>query len=331
MTWPIVVTEPEYRKAEDVFTAAADFTVSCAPPDEAVLAEHIRTVAARAVVLGVERYGGALYAALPAGGVLSRFGVGHDGLDKTKATAAGLFVTNTPGVLDDAVAEHALALILAVAKHVAEFAASVRAGEWRPHSTLELRGKTLAVIGCGAIGRRLARAARTALGMRVVGCEVRTELHPDLRRSGDFDDVTTELARAVARAEVVSLHVPANPATQHLIDARALEAFRPDAILVNTARGMIVDEDALYDSLAAGRLGAAALDVFEAEPYTPRASEKDLRSLPNVVLTPHIASNTTDACRRMGERALENIRLILSGHPEQADLVAVPAAQTEKP
>ncbi|NOY80266.1 MAG: hypothetical protein GXP31_04590 [Kiritimatiellaeota bacterium] len=325
MTWSLVVTEPEYRKAEAVFDGAADFTVCSVPPDEMLLAERIRTMAAPAVVLGVETYRGPLYAALPAGGILARFGVGHDGVDKIKATAAGLFVTNTPGVLDDAVAEHALALILAAAKDIAEFASKVRAGEWRPHSTLELRGKTLAVIGCGAIGRRLARAARAGLGMRVVGCEVRTELHAALRRSGDFDDVTAELAQAIGQAEVVSLHVPANADTRHLIDARALDAFRPGAILINTARGMIVDEDALYDSLTTGRLGAAALDVFETEPYTPRTPGKDLRALPNVTLTPHIASNTTAACRRMAERALENIRLILTGHPEEADLVASPA------
>lgn len=324
MSWPIVITEPEYHKAETVFSAASDFTVHVVQPEEDLVADKIKTVNARAAVLGVETYSGPLYAALPRGSILSRFGVGHDGIDKPRARASGLFVTNTPGVLDDAVAEHALALILAVAKNIAEFATAAQRGEWRPHSTLELRGRTLAVIGCGAIGCRLAHAARAGLGMRVIGCEVRTDLHEGLSQTGDFDSLTQTLDTAVAGADVVSLHVPVAAATRGLIDRQSLASFRPGAILINTARGPVVDEDALFDALANGRLGAAALDVFEAEPYIPRTPGKDLRALPNVLMTPHIASNTVEACRRMALRALDNIRAVLDGHPERADLVASP-------
>jgi len=272
----------------------------------------------------VETYSGPLYTVLPRGGVLSRFGVGHDGIDKRRAAAAGLFVANTPGVLDDAVTEHALALLLTVAKDIAQFALETQNRQWRPHSTLELRGRTLAIVGCGAIGCRLAHAARVGLGMRVIGCEVRTDQHEPLMQTGDFETVTADLETAVSSADVVSLHVPAVPATRGLIGRQVLAAFRADAILINTARGPVVDEDALFEALAGGRLRAAALDVFEAEPYVPRTPGKDLRTLKNVLMTPHIASNTDAACRRMARRALDNIRAVFNGRPEQADLVVNP-------
>ncbi len=319
---PIVVTKPEWMKAEAIFRAAVDFQTVPAPPDEDELAAAIRRTGARAAVVGVEKYAGPLYDALPQGGVIARFGVGHDGIDKERAAKRGLFVANTPGVLDAAVAEHALALLLGAAKNLRRFIADLSGGPWRQERTDELAGKTLAVIGCGAIGRRLARAAALGLDMRVVGCDPRREIYPILAEKWNIPHCTPDFAEAVRGAHYVSLHIPASPENRHFIGRERLECLPQGCTLINTARGMIVDESALYDALASGGLAAAALDVFENEPYVPVSPEKDLRRLPNVLMTPHVASNTESACRRMAERALENIRLILAGRPEQADLVS---------
>jgi phosphoglycerate dehydrogenase-like enzyme len=239
--------------------------------------------------------------------------VGHDGIDKAQATAAGLLVTNTPGVLEDAVAEHALALLLAVTRNLAAFVRSMDAGNWSPRQGLEVRGRTLAVIGCGAIGRRVARAASLGFGMRVVGMEPRLGIAEELRREWGLAQVTGSFAEAVRDADAVSLHLPANAETRHLIGAGTIALMRPGAILINTARGAVVDEVALYEALAAGRLAAAGLDVFETEPYVPRHPDKDLRTLPNVVLTPHVSSSTREACARVATACLANLRSARDG------------------
>jgi phosphoglycerate dehydrogenase-like enzyme len=319
--WTVVITEPEYLKAKDVFTTAADLTPVVVAPAEAEVARAAQTHGAQAVILGVERYGEALYAALPKGGVIARFGVGHDGIDKGKATAAGLLVTNTPGVLEDAVAEHALALLLGVCRNLASFVRSIDQRRWAPSQGIELRGRCLAVIGCGAIGRRVARAAALGFGMTVVGMEPRRETAAELCRDWGVQRLTDDFADAVHGADAVSLHLPSNAATRHLVNAQTIARMQPGAILINTARGAVVDEVALYDALAAGRLAAAGLDVFEAEPYVPRQPDKDLRALPNVLLTPHVSSSTREACARVALACLANLRAAGAGRYETMSLL----------
>jgi len=319
----VAVTELEFEKGRGAFEAAASEGLRCAPapPGEAELAEAVREQGARHVVVGVERYRGELYRALPRGGVVSRFGVGHDGIDKGLATAAGLLCTNTPGALDDSVAEHALALMLCAARDVAARDALVRRGAWEPRVGSELRGKRLAVIGCGAIGCRVAEIAAFGFGMEVVGCKRRAVDEAAMARRHGFARIVLEFAAAVAEADYVSLHIPSGAETRHFIDAARLGAMPAKAWLINTARGAVVDESALYDALAAGALAGAALDVFAEEPYVPQAPGKDLRTLPNVVLTPHVGSSTAEACRRMAERALRNIALAERGEFAAMDLL----------
>ena len=292
----VAVTELEYRKAEGVFTAAAGDGIECvsAPSDEAGLAGLIRE---------------------------ARFGVGHDGIDKALATRQGLMCTNTPGVLDDSVAEHAVALMLAAARHVPAVARATVEGRWSPIVGRELKGKTLAVIGCGAIGRRVAQIAARGLGMRVVGCEVAEVDAGLLKERYGVERVCKEFAEAVREADYVSLHIPALPATAHFMSAERLGRLADHAWLINTARGAVVDEAAVYDALAAGKLGGAALDVFEREPYEPVAAGKDLRVLKNVILTPHVGSSTQEACDRMAAEALRNIRLACAGKYEEMNLL----------
>jgi phosphoglycerate dehydrogenase-like enzyme len=319
----VTVTQLEYDKARGVFEAAAREGLRCvaAPADEPGLARAIGASAARHAIVGVEPYTGALYEALPRGGVIARFGIGHDGIDKARATAKGLYATNTPGVLDDSVAEHAIALMLAAARQVPRVAGEVRRSVWSPRMGRELAGKTLAVIGCGPIGRRVAQIAAFGLGMRVIGCDIADVDVESLRRTCGFADVVRDFAAAVAEAAFVSLHIPSTPQTRRFLNAERLGCLRTDAWLINTARGAVVDEIALYDAVESGRLGGAALDVFEREPYTPAAAEKDLRTLEAVIMTPHVGSSTQEACDRMAERALANIRLAEAGRYEEMDLL----------
>jgi glyoxylate reductase len=205
----------------------------------------------------------------------------------------------TPDVLTEATADLAFALILAAARRLPEAERAVRDGAWRTWEPagwlgLELHGATLAVIGAGRIGRAVARRAE-GFGMRVIAV-----------RSGD------PLAPALQQADVISLHTPLTPATHRLIDAGALARMKPGAILVNTARGGIVDQDALLAALRDGRIGAAALDVTDPEPLPP---DHPLLAAPNVLVVPHIGSATHATRERMAAMAVENIEAGLEGRP----------------
>ena len=267
----VAVTELEYRKAEALFVRAAKEGCDCvsAPAEEAALAAAVRAREIRHVIIGVEKYSGALYQALSPGGVVARFGVGHDGVDKAQATARGLLCTNTPGALDASVAEHAINLLFAAARRTVEQAVRLRAGEWLPQVGVELKGKTLAVIGCGAIGRRVAQIAVRGLGMQVIGCEVADLDVRRMQREFGFAAVVKDFAEGVSAADFVSLHIPLSPETRHFLNGGRLALLPTHCWVVNTARGALVDEAALFDALAAGKLAGAALDVFEREPYEP--------------------------------------------------------------
>lgn len=301
----VLVTESEYRKAEARFLSTPGLECRRAPDIEADLASAIREAHASHVVVGPATYAGALYDALPPGGVVARFGVGHDGIDKARATERGLLCTNTPGVLNQSVAEHTMLLVAAAARRLVAASTGMAQRAWDPVIGEELQGKTLAIIGCGAIGRSVARIAALGYGMQVAGCS-RPGAPPPAALE-HFHVVTNDFATAVREAEFVSLHMSASPENSHFINLDRLTHLGEGAWLINTARGSIVDERALFAALAARRLGGAALDVFAREPYAPGEGSGDLRSLANVILTPHIGSNTAQANARMAERALQNI------------------------
>jgi len=313
----VLVTETEYGRAPEVFESAP---VNCIATsgDEDSLAEAIATHGARYVIVGSVKYVGGLYDALPRGGVIARFGVGHDGIDKQKATTAGLFCTNTPSVLDESVAEHAILLMLAGARRLPALTSDMRRGQWAlGPAGIELRGKTLAVIGGGRIGQATARIATLGFGMRAIACR-RTATTGD---TWPFEQVTTDFAATVRDADFISLHLNAEPANNHFINRDRLALMLPRAWLINTARGSVVDEAALFDAIAGERLAGAALDVFDREPYVPVDPSRDLRTLPNVVVAPHIGSHTREANRGMAERALQNVLLAESGDHKRMDVV----------
>lgn len=315
----MLVTEPEYRKGEDCFDATDALECRRVPSEEPELAAAIRDARAKYVIVGPRQYTGALYDAMPAGGLIARFGVGHDGIDKVRATAARLMCTNTPGVLDRSMAEYTMLLIAAAAKRFPEAIATVAGGGWIMPAGADLYGKTLAVIGCGGIGRAVARIAELGYGMKVIGC-IRSGT-PAPAAIDHMARVTDNFADAVRDADFVSLHIPSRPDTYHFMNRERLSYVGNRAWLINTSRGAVVDEAALFDALSEGRIAGAALDVFAREPYVPQEGSGDLRSLRNVILTPHIGSATAEANRRMAERALQNVRCAVAGQRDRMDLI----------
>lgn len=272
-----------------------------APPDRAALAEAMR--AADGLLPCVTDRFDAELLALPGRRVqiVANFGVGVNNIDLAAAQAAGVVVTNTPGVLTDATADLAMALILASTRRMSETEAILRGGEWdgfRPTGWLGmgLQGKTLGILGMGRIGQATARRAALGFGMRIAYFN-RSPVGPL-----DFAAEPCATVEALlARSDVLSLHVPGG-GPQPLTAAR-IALMKRGAYLVNTARGDVLDEAALAEALAAGRLAGAGLDVFAEEPKVPRA----LLELPNVTLLPHIGSATLETRTAMGMLAVDNL------------------------
>jgi glyoxylate reductase len=281
-----------------------------APGDRPLTPEALRAAVAGAdaiVALLHDRVDDAvLEAAGPQLRVVANVAVGFDNIDLDAATRRGVTVTNTPGVLTDATADLAMALILAVTRRVGEGDRLIRAGEpwaWSIDFMLGrgLRGKTLGIVGYGAIGRATADRAR-AFGMDVIATR---------RAAADGASGIVTLDELLERADVVSLHCPLTAETRHLIDADALARMRPGSYLVNTARGPIVHEVALVAALRDGVIAGAALDVFEHEP----AVHPGLLALDNVVLVPHLGSATVETRTAMAELAADNVVAVLAGRP----------------
>ena len=248
---------------------------------------------------------------LPALRVIANCAVGYDNIDLGAARARGIMVTNTPNVLTESTADLTWALILAVARRLKEGKELVQSGAWQGwHPTellgLELSGATLGVVGAGRIGAAVARRA-VGFGMRIL--YVSRTAKPDLERVTGATRV--ELDRLLSESDVVSIHVPSTGETRRMFDGALLGRLKRGAILINTARGDIVDEPALIAALDEGHIGGAGLDVFSHEPTIPRA----LVEHPRVVALPHIGSATTHTRRAMAALAVDNVRAVLAGRP----------------
>ncbi len=244
--------------------------------------------------------------------LIAQFGAGVDNIDVLTANGRGITVTNTPGVLTEDTADMTLALILASARRVVEGATVVQEGRftgWSPTWMMGRRitGKRLGIVGMGRIGTAVARRAR-AFGLQV-HYHNRKPVSP--RLAEELGATYWEsLDQMLARTDIVSVNCPHTPATFHLLSARRLKLLRPEAILVNTARGEVIDEAALANMLARGELAGAGLDVYENEP----AINPKLLKLPNVVLLPHLGSATVEARTDMGEKVIVNIKTFMDGH-----------------
>lgn len=237
---------------------------------------------------------------------IAKHGVGLDNIDLEAARRHGIVVSATAGAIHDSVADHTLALLLTLARHIVEAHRDVTAGGWGGHMGMELRGKTMGIVGLGRIGKEVCLRAQ-AFGMRVVAHDP----YPDEAFAATHEVTFVPLGELLETSDIVSLHAAGGGAEGHLIGTAELERMKHSAFLVNTARGGLVDEAALAKALQAGRLAGAGLDVFAQEP--PAGSP--LLGLPNVVLTPHAAGFTQEGLLRMGDMAVENCLRALRGEP----------------
>ncbi|WP_420584684.1 2-hydroxyacid dehydrogenase [Ruegeria sp.] len=242
--------------------------------------------------------------------LLANFGVGYNHIDVDAAHAAGVAVTNTPGAVTDATADIAMTLLLSTARRAGEGERLVRAGDWQGwHPTQMLghhvTGKRVGIVGMGRIGQAIARRCHFGFGMRV---SYQSRSRKDLDFPAEYFSDLTALA---ARVDFLVLAVPGGAETRHLIDAGVLEAMNPSGILINIARGEVINEAALIAALQAGQIAGAGLDVYEFEPAVPQA----LRNMENVTLLPHLGTATEEVRTDMGHMALDNVAAFVAGRP----------------
>jgi len=321
----ILITEHVHADALARLRREPDFEVVAAGGDSAVLRDTLARV--DAIGVRIERIDAALIEAAPRLRVIAKHGVGTDNIDLVAAQARAIVVLNTPDANKVAVAEHAMALMLALAKRLARHDGALRSGDWRLRDALmaeELAGRCLAILGFGRSGQELARRA-AAFDMSLIAWG-RTVDSVVAERFGV--QVAASLHEALANADFISLHTPRIDAGRPLLGAAEIAIMREGAFLINCARGGLVDEAALADALRSRRLGGAGVDVFETEPpapYSPLLSG----GLDNLIVTPHSAGNTREASRRMGLEMADNIIAALKGCPDAARIVCGTPAQSQ--
>ncbi len=321
----IFVSEISYNKAKATFeelTASTEFEFVGVPEEESALADNIKSNGVRGFIADLYPYEGALYEALGENGAISRYGVGHDSIDKQKATAAGVHVANTPGVLNNAVAEQAIWFLGALARKVVSTDRGMRANQWAPEQGVEVKGRKLTILGFGRIGQEICRKAVFGLGMDVTGYDLATQddfvrfsgksSFEEFQKEVPVSKISNDLKEAVSDADFVIIMMAVTPETVGFANKELFSYMKPSAQLINTARGALVNENDLYDALQAGDITGAALDVFIEEPYKPQDESKDLRTLQNIVITPHVASNTEETNHAMATTAAHNVMTILT-------------------
>jgi len=266
---------------------------------------------AEALIVQWHRIDAPLMDRMPRLKMISRLGIGYDMIDVAAATERGIAVANTPSYCIEEVASHTIAMIMTQARGLPAYDTALRAGEWKPVAARPMAVRpsrtTVSVLGFGRIGSLVARGCR-ALGFRVLVADPYAPSEAIV--AAGCEPVSIE--QAIAAADLLTLHVPLTDATRHLIDADSIATMKPGAVIVNTCRGPLIDEAALVAALHDGRVGAAALDVYEVEPLAPGAA---LREAPNVLLTPHAAWYSPQALEDLPVHAAENIVRFLAGEP----------------
>ena len=300
------VSKPQYaaihEKAKEVF-------------DEIVLNPFGRTLTSEeimerwedvdAILAGTEKYTAEMLKnAPPSLKVISRHGVGLESVDLVAAKAQGITVCNTPGANADAVAEAAMGLILSVLRKIPLSDHYVRSNNWKRSEGRLIKGQTVGVIGMGNIGKGVIRRCQ-GFGATFMAYDP----YFDETFGAEHNVVRASVEEVLKTADIVTLHLPSTPETHHIINAETLAMMKPGAVLINTARGELVDEAALYEALKSGHLGGAGLDVYSSEPIY----NSPLFELDNIVVTPHMAGNTSDTTMNMGMWALENAMKVVTG------------------
>lgn len=312
MTFSIFVTAPRLAQSGVDLLAQANARViylkdgnSAEEVEHIMATEPVDAVISRTVALSAKAI-----ASCPTLKVISKHGVGVSNIDVEAATARGIPVYVTPGANAQSVAEMSLGLMFAAARRIAWMDSELHAGRWsRVQDGIELQGRTLALVGFGQIGQRVAAAA-LAIGMQVVAFDpaLAQSPNPAVRLLGSFDEL-------LGHADVLSLHVPLNKHTRSMLGAEQIAKLPRGAIVVNTARGEVIDEAALIDALKTGQLYAAGLDTMHEEPLP---ADHPLTRLPNVVLTPHVGGSTPAALAGMASGAARNVLGWLQGQPADA-------------
>jgi D-3-phosphoglycerate dehydrogenase len=267
-------------------------------------------------IRGRTRFPREVMAALPELRLISIWGTGTDNIDLPAATDLGITVMNTPGVSAMAVAEGTLALMLAAARKISELDTAVKEGQWPRGMVTQLHGKTLGILGTGAIGAQVARLGR-GIGMNVIAWS----FHPNEALAAEIGVRYMGREEVLRQADVVSVHVRLTPEASNMIGRAELDMMKPTALLVNTARGACVDEEALVEALRAGTIAGAGLDVFATEPLPV---DHPLRQAPNVVMTPHSAGVTPEALLAGLQLAADNVGDFLAGQAQARYVVAGP-------
>ncbi|HNV35059.1 MAG TPA: phosphoglycerate dehydrogenase [Bacillota bacterium] len=309
MTMRILVTPRTFGKSDPVPLAMLE-EAGC----EVIRNPHGRVMTEDEMVMMVRGVDGIIVGLDPVtrrvidcGGSLravSKYGVGVNNIDIDYANSKGIKITNTPGANSAAVAEHALGLLLSACRHISASDREIRQGKWTQHPGFQLEGKTMGIVGTGQIGRQVAERAK---GLRMsVLCY---DIYPDGFWAEKADVAYCSFNELLEKSDFISLHVPLVDVTYHMISANQLARMKKNAILVNTARGGIIDEDALYGALTNNVIAGAALDVFENEPVT----NSPLKNLDNVVMTSHIGAHTLEAVQNMGRMAVKNLLESLAG------------------
>lgn len=258
-----------------------------------------------AVIAGGEPYTEAVFESCPELQLVCRYGVGFDAVDLSAATRHGVVVANTPGTNDWAVADHALGLMLDLAHRISRHDRDVRTGGWRSIQGIDLWRATIGIVGLGRIGKGVARRAR-GFDMRVLAYEP----YPDLEFVATNGVELVELDEVFRRSDFVTLHLPAMPETEKLVNASKLALMKPTAYIVNTARGKLMDEDALYQAVTSGTIAGAGIDAWAQEPM---ANYQRWAALDNVVLTPHSAPSTRGVWDASWKACTDSVLEVLSG------------------
>lgn len=303
-------------------------TVTALDPAPAPARIYANAVPAQAMIASsVLRYSGEVMDACPNLRLIARVGIGVDNIDLDAATARGIVVTNTPDGPTESTAEHAVAMLLALAKRLKQGNDNFAAGQWGPRTGVlmgdEVQGKTLGLVGLGRIGRRVAQISLLAFNMRVLAYDP----YLSTEQAAALGVELTDLDSVISQSDFVSLHAPATPATHKLMDRERIGKMKSGAYLLNVARGALVDEPALLDALDSGHLAGAGLDVYDQE---PPSLDLRLRNHPNVVATPHMASITKEGRERMERMTMERLLAFFRGE-RPADIVNAAVWEIRRP
>lgn len=299
-----IIQKDLFARSSEVFSSASkehgiQFLQTDVRDEKAMLKLHKEGT--NCFIIGAEAYSREFYNSLREGSAVIRYGVGYNAVPLDICKSRKIKVGYTPGTLTDSVAEHTFALLLAVARKIPVLHQSMKSNMWNGQSGLELRGKTLALIGYGQIGQSVAKIAIFGFGMKVTAYDIR-----EIDRNNLISKYSNNFEEIVKNADIVSLHIATVPETIGFINKERINMMKDGTIFINTARGELVVEKDLFEALETGKISAAGLDVYEKEPYLPSSNE-DFRQLNNVVLTPHCGSNTKEASRRMADIVVSNI------------------------